>query len=128
MTMREKEAAADHGADWPRPVVHWELVARDPARQAAFYRQVFNWQIGSGEIMQIPPGLGGPEPGPAGHIRGGEHPGISLYVQVRALEETVARAEGLGGRLLRAAFQTAAGTTLCSILDPEGNRIVLVQQ
>jgi uncharacterized protein len=128
MAMTKEQAATGQRADWPRPVVHWELVARDPARQAAFYSQVFNWQIGSGEIMQIPAGLGGPEPGPAGHIRGGEHPGICLYVQVRALDETVARAEALGGQLLRAPFQTAAGTTLCSILDPEGNRIVLVQQ
>ena len=32
--------------DWARPVVHWEIVARDPERQADFYRELFNWEIG----------------------------------------------------------------------------------
>jgi len=50
--------------DWARPVVHWEIVARDPGRQAAFYRELFSWDVGDGPVMQIPPGLGGPEPGP----------------------------------------------------------------
>src|SRR5437660_1237714 len=49
--------------DWARPVVHWEIEARDPERQKAFYGELFNWKIGDGFIMQIQPGLGGPEPG-----------------------------------------------------------------
>ena len=71
--------------DWPRPVVHWEIVAIDPERQAAFYRALCHWEIGEGPIMQIPAGLGGPEPGPGGHIRQGERPAVTLYVQVRDL-------------------------------------------
>ena len=58
--------------DWARPVVHWEIEARDPERQRAFYADLFNWKIGEGFIMEIPAGIGGPEPGPSGHIRGGE--------------------------------------------------------
>jgi hypothetical protein len=46
--------------DWARPVVCWEIVARDAGRQAAFYRELFHWEIGQGPIMQISPGLGGP--------------------------------------------------------------------
>jgi len=38
--------------DWARPVVHWEIVARDAERQAAFYRELFHWEIGAGPIMQ----------------------------------------------------------------------------
>ena len=60
--------------DWARPVVHWEVVAQDPDRQAEFYRALCHWEIGDGPIMEIPPGLGGPEPGPAGHIRQGDQP------------------------------------------------------
>jgi len=85
-------------SDWARPVVHWELVARDPARQSEFYRQMFNWEIGEGPIRAIAPGLGGPEPGPAGHIRQGERSGVSLYVQVADLRSTLDRVPGLGGR------------------------------
>ena len=50
--------------DWARPVVHWEIEAVDPERQRVFYADLFNWQIGDGFIMEIPPGIGGPEPGP----------------------------------------------------------------
>src|SRR5437879_759972 len=54
---------------WARPVVHWEIEALDADRIRDFYRDLFNWDIGDGPIMQIAAGLGGPEPGPAGHIR-----------------------------------------------------------
>ena len=34
--------------DWARPVVHWEIEAKDPERQRAFYADLFNWKIGDG--------------------------------------------------------------------------------
>jgi predicted enzyme related to lactoylglutathione lyase len=114
--------------DWARPVVHWEIVAADPERQAAFYRALFNWEIGDGRIMTIAPGLGGPEPGPAGHLRHGERPGIALYVQVRDLAASLALAEQLGGTVAAAPFDVPGGPTLASIEDPEGNPVMLVQQ
>lgn len=83
--------------DWPRPVVHWEIVARDAERLANFYRQLFKWRIGEGDIKQVPAGLGGPEPGPDGHLRTGTSPGISLHVQVRDMSESISLAESLGG-------------------------------
>ena len=43
--------------DWARPVVHWEIEATDSERQRAFYADLFNWQIGDGFIMEIPPGI-----------------------------------------------------------------------
>jgi predicted enzyme related to lactoylglutathione lyase len=114
--------------DWARPVVHWEIVARDAERQAAFYRELFNWEIGTGPIMQIAPGLGGPEPGPAGHIRQGESPAVLLYVQVRDLRASLVRAEQLGGVVVTEPFDVPDGPTLAAINDPEGNALVLVQQ
>lgn len=114
--------------DWARPVVHWELAARDPELQAAFYRSLFNWEIGQGSIVQIAPGLGGPEPGPAGHIRQSDAPGLALYVQVRDLEAALSLAESLGGRTLLRPFDVPNGPTLAAISDPEGNQVVLVQQ
>ena len=71
--------------DWARPVVHWEIEAKDPERQKAFYADLFNWRIGDGFIMDIPAGIGGPEPGPGGHIRGSARAGVTLYVQVADL-------------------------------------------
>jgi predicted enzyme related to lactoylglutathione lyase len=114
--------------DWARPVVHWEIQAQDPDALRAFYARLFNWQIGDGPLMRIPPGVGGPEPGPAGHIRQGDHPGVTLYIQVRDLRASLTKAEQLGGRILAQPRDLPEGPTIAGIADPEGNRVVLVQQ
>lgn len=114
--------------DWARPVVHWEIRARDPELMKSFYARMFNWDIGEGFVMTISPGFGGPEPGPAGHILPAERSGVSLYVQVRDLGESMARAAELGGRVTMEAFDVPGGPTIAGIEDPEGNPVVLVQQ
>ncbi|MGH9115634.1 MAG: VOC family protein [Acidimicrobiales bacterium] len=115
-------------ADWARPVVHWEIVARDAVRQAAFYGDLFNWEFGPGPVMFVSAGIGGPEPGPGGHIRQGDRPGAVLYVQVRNLKASLARAAELGGRVIAEPFDVPNGPTLAGIEDPEGNPITLIQQ
>jgi|ERR1022692_502473 predicted enzyme related to lactoylglutathione lyase len=116
------------GSDWARPVVHWEIVAKDPERQADFYRRLCNWDVAGGPIMNIPAGLGGPEPGPAGHIRQGEHSSVSLYVQVRDLAASIALAAELGARIVVEPFDIPGGPTVAFIEDPEGLALALVQQ
>src|SRR5689334_11960341 len=39
MSTTRKEAAMG------RPVVHWELMSKEPAKIAAFYERVFDWTI-----------------------------------------------------------------------------------
>lgn len=114
--------------DWARPVVHWEIRARDTQLLRDFYSQMFNWQIGDGPIMQIPAGIGGPETGPAGHIRESDSGGITLYIQVRDLKASLARAGDLGGNVVTEPFDVPDGPTIAMISDPEENPIVLVQQ
>jgi uncharacterized protein len=116
------------GDDWARPVVHFEIEALDAERQRAFYRQLFNWDIGDGPIMAIPAGLGGPEPGPGGHLRQGERSGVALYVQVRDIAASLAQATKLGGTVVAEPFDIPGGPTLAPITDPEGNPVMLVQQ
>lgn len=114
--------------DWARPVVHWSIDAVDPAGQRAFYMAMFSWDIADGVFMDIPAGFGGPEPGPGGHIQPGERPGVSLFVQVRDLRESLDRAVELGGTVLAEPFQLPGQPTLAQIADPEGNAVMLVQQ
>ena len=114
--------------DWARPVVHWEIVARDAAGQADFYRSMFGWEIGEGPLMNIEPGLGSPEPGPAGHIRQGDAPAVSLYVQVRDLRGSLEQAQSLGASVVVEPFDVPGGPTIAAITDPEGNGLFLVQQ
>jgi hypothetical protein len=114
--------------DWPRPVVHWDIRARDPARLRTFYGQLFNWDIGDGPIMNIPAGIGGPEPGPGGHIHQDDPGGVALYIQVRDLRASLGKAEELGGSVVQEPFDVPDGPTLAGITDPEGNPVMFVQQ
>ena len=115
-------------ADWARPVVHWEIEARDPARLKAFYGELFNWDITDGFVLDIPAGIGGPEPGPAGHIRQSDRSGVTLYVQVRNLRASLDKAAELGATVVAEPFDVPGGPTLAGVLDPEGNPLTLVQQ
>ncbi len=119
---------ADEPPDWARPIVHWEIEARDPDVQRAFYGALFNWSIGDGPIMNIPSGLGGPEPGPAGHMRSSDRSRFVLYVQVRDVGASLDRVPALGGAVVSPPFDVPGGPTIASIEDPEGNPLVLVQQ
>jgi uncharacterized protein len=116
------------GPDWMRPIVHFEILARNPEVQRTFYGELFNWPIGDGPIMTIPSGLGGPEPGPAGHLRQADTSAIALYVQVGDLTASLARVPTLGGTVVSEPFDVPGGPTIAAIQDPEGNPLVLVQQ
>ena len=115
--------------DWARPVVHWEIQARDPAKIRDFYRDLFNWDIGEPPgRMTIPVGIGPPESGPAGHIRPSDTSRVVLYIQVRDLRESLDRAVELGGTISNQPRDIPGGPTIAGIADPEGNPVVLVQQ
>lgn len=114
--------------DWARPVVHWELEAVDPEKQRAFYEGLFSWRFEDGFVLSCGAGLGGPEPGPAGHIRGSARSGFTLYVQVRDLRESLDRAVALGGAVTMEPIDFPGSPTLAAITDPEGNPVTLVQQ
>lgn len=117
--------------DWARPVVRWEIAGRNPERLRQFYAALFNWDIEDGPIpgiATIAPGVGGPEPGPGGHILAADAPRVALFVQVADLRASLRRAEELGGVVLQQPFDVPNGPTVARIADPEGNHIGLVQQ
>ena len=114
--------------DWARPVVHWAIEARDPAVLKRFYGELFSWEMEGDGFVSFEAGLGGPEPGPGGHIQQGDVSRFHVYVQVRSIPETLDRVPGLGGTVVGEAFDVPGGPTICPIADPEGNQVVLVQQ
>jgi len=121
-------AAGGTAGDWARPVVHWEIEARDPGLIRAFYAELFGWNIGDGPIMTVAAGIGGPENGVGGHIRGSDNSRVNLYVQVRDLRASLDQAVSLGGSITLEPFDVAGGPSLAGIKDPEGNPLMLVQQ
>ena len=34
--------------DWARPVVHWEIEAKDSEKMTKFYSELFNWEATGG--------------------------------------------------------------------------------
>jgi hypothetical protein len=116
-------------ADWARPVVHWEIQARDQEKIRSFYEQMFNWKISAGPISLAEAGIGAPEPsGFTGHILPGDGSRVILDIQVLDLRASMAKAEELGGSIIAQPFDVPGGPTIAKIADPEGNHIGLVQQ
>ena len=114
--------------DWARPVVHFEIEAIDPDTLIPFYEAMFHWSASDGAIRFFPAGLGGPEPGAAGHFRQSHRSGVTLYIQVRDIEASLAQAQSLGGAVTLPAIDLPSGQTIAGITDPEGNPVTLVQQ
>ena len=114
-----------------RPIVHFEIRAKDQKRLHEFYATLFGWDIDSSNPMglsNIPPGIGGPEGGVGGHIRTAQSPGVSIFVQVVDLVETLRKAEEMGGKATLQPFDIPGGPTTAQIADPEGNLVGLVKQ
>lgn len=113
-----------------RPVVAYQIRGKDPARLREFYAALFGWEIGESNavgIAAIPPGIGGPVEGVGGFIMGGEA-GVSIFVQVLDLVETLRKAEEMGGRAVMQPFDVPGGPTVAQMADPEGNLVGLVKQ
>ena len=108
-------------------VVHFELPADEPDRAAAFYRDVFGWDVhvaadepdfrystlgeGEGQLAGImDAGAFLPEGVPA-HW--------SIYFRVEDADATVATAEGIGGSVIQPPEDTPYGR-LATLTDPTG--------
>jgi predicted enzyme related to lactoylglutathione lyase len=53
---------------------------------------------------------------------------VTLYIQVRDVKDSLARAADLGGTVVMDPFDVPGGPTIAGIRDPEGNPVMLVQQ
>ncbi len=114
-----------------RPVVFFEIRGKDSKRLQEFYASLFGWKIDSNNPMNygmVEPGIGGPEEGVGGGIVKAEEPLVTFYVQVVDLNETLAKAEEMGGKVVMQPMDFPNGPTIAMFDDPEGNTIGLVTQ
>jgi predicted enzyme related to lactoylglutathione lyase len=118
-------------SDWPRPVVHFQILAKDRPKIEAFYREMFDWDITAPEgapIAAIPPGKGPPIEGVGGSIvQSDRAPAVAVYIQVADIGASLRKAAELGGKALTEPFDVPGGPTIAQIEDPEGNLVGLVQ-
>ncbi len=112
------------------PIVHWEIAARDPAKQQQFYSEVFGWKIDANNPMNYGLVTSGRD---AGGIDGGiggsedmQQSRITVYAQVKDINSVLAKVESLGGRTLMP--RTDIGMVIMAqFSDPEGNLFGIIE-
>jgi predicted enzyme related to lactoylglutathione lyase len=113
------------------PVLQWQILAKDPERASAFYGELFGWKVDSDN----PLGYRRVDTGSAEGIPGGIWPSppegqsfVQLFIRVDSVEDSVARAERLGGRTILPPQRLPEGDVLAILLDPEGISFGLLEK
>jgi len=120
-----------------QPVVHFEIVGKDPSQLRAYYGDLFGWEFAvGGEVAEgvSAPGTYGfvekiPTPdggGIPGGVAGGEgfESRVLVYVGVSDVEEALRRAEALGGKRVLGPVQSPGSPLVVGhFTDPQGNLI-----
>lgn len=120
-----------------QPVVHFEVIGKDPAALRGYYGALFGWEFVTGgpvapvvseagnygfvdagrigEMTGIPGGIGG---------GAGYHSHVTVYVAVPDVAAALAKAESLGGSRVSGPEQVPGGTLVVGhFTDPEGNLV-----
>ena len=112
-----------------RPVVHWEIWAKDAKKLQDFYAKLFEWTINTNNPINY--GLvqtGGPESGVQRGINGGifkpekaDLPQrLTFYVEVEDVQKYLDKATQLGGKTLVPPTSIPGIGTWALFSDPEG--------
>jgi predicted enzyme related to lactoylglutathione lyase len=102
-------------------VVRWQIVASEPEKVADFYSRLFGWKVTADNALgyrQFETGNG---------ISGGVWPRgeegqnlVQVYVEVDDIDAYLAKAQGLGARVLVPRQQLPDGDALALLIDPAG--------
>lgn len=117
------------------PVVHFEVIGKDGEKLRNYYAELFDWEINAdnpmnyglidreGNVDSDGVGIGG---GVAGGPEGyGGH--VTFYVEVPDIEESLKKAESLGGSRIFGPDEVLPGLELGQFTDPEGHVIGLMR-
>ena len=111
----------------PNPVVHFEIGCRDREKTAAFYQQLFDWQMTPGEMAtDIRTGASDPVTGHIVSLGHEPHNYTIFYVKVADVKVYLDKAISLGGKMLVPPVAIPTGT-FAWFADPEGNTIGLFE-
>jgi uncharacterized protein len=113
-----------------RPVVHFEINAKDSKKLGSFYSDLFDWKIDSNNPMgygMVDTGSEGAISGGIGQSDGNTPTYLSVYVQVDDLQAYLDKAEKLGGKTLVPPTEIPNTVTFAMFQDPEGNMIGLLK-
>ena len=118
------------------PVVHFEVIGKDPERLRGYYGELFGWEFDTSapvsEEVSEPTNYGfvsgattSDGTGIPGGVGGGAayEPRTLFYVAVPDVEAALQRAERLGGRRRMGPATAPTGLVVGHFTDPEGNLI-----
>jgi len=119
-----------------QPVVHFEIIGKDPAKLRGYFGELFGWEFdvpspvseavsdpaNYGFVNRMTTGDGTGIPGGVGGGPGYESHAV-FYVAVPDVEAALARAERLGGKRLMGPERAPSGLVVGHFTDPEGNLV-----
>jgi predicted enzyme related to lactoylglutathione lyase len=114
------------------PVVHFEVMGKDPIALQKFYKEAFDWEMGDpmpearNYAMAQPKGKVGIDGG-IGSAMDGDAGRVTFYVAVPNLEAALSKIQGLGGKTIMPPDNVGESTRIAQFADPEGHVIGLVQ-
>jgi len=120
----------------PQPVVHFEVIGKDPDRLRTFFGDLFGWEFDT--PSPVAPEVSAPDSygfldlvtsadgtGIRGGVGGG--PGYRshavFYVAVPDVEAALQRAERLGGKRVMGPATSPSGLVVGHFTDPEGTLV-----
>lgn len=124
----------------PNPVIHFEIMTKDPDSLTDFYREAFDWTIaahpstGAGDVQKYlivrPTGEEFPERNINGGIGGvpqGYDGHVTFYIAVDDVGAALDKVEKLGAKRMMGPDQVPGGPVIGLFVDPQGHTIGLVQ-
>ncbi|MDF2764526.1 MAG: glyoxalase [Rhodospirillales bacterium] len=115
-----------------RPVVHWELMSKDPAKVAGFYEKIFGWKVTHMPELNYRIVETGAEAGINGGIVKPDRPepwpgNLTLYIDVENLDSYRERIRAAGGKIHVEAQEVPGMGRFALFTDPEGRMMGLWQ-
>ena len=114
------------------PVVHFEIVGKEPGKLHEFYSSVFDWKIDTNNPMGygMVAARGGAEYGIDGGIGGtpdATYPGhVTFYVEVESIDDALREINARGGKTVMERTEMPM-VTIGMFTDPFGNLVGLVE-
>jgi predicted enzyme related to lactoylglutathione lyase len=120
-------AAAAPGAPMPAPIVYFDIAGPELAKQAAFYKAVFGWNVGSGGQFSVPVAsplsanlrVEDPKQGPVAER--------VIYIGVPDIKAALDSVVAHGGTIVFPRYEAKGVAVLALFTDPAGNRMGLVE-
>ncbi len=111
-----------------QPVVHFEILGKEPKKLREFYAGLFDWHVDANN----PINYGVVDTHGEGGIGGGIGPAqgpnqVTFYVQVDDLQGYLNKIEGMGGKTVVPVTEIPDMVTFAMFADPEGNVVGLVK-